>query len=167
MIFGGSLRDKIAGSGKAVEMSNAACMADDSTETALRRSSESWLRWLSAELGRRGDTPRSRLLGLWDALEDWFTSEEFATSPLAGGAAELRGQPHHPAHAVMAAHRRALRELLVELARAAGAADPVELAAQLQVLVEGAIAAAVIDRQAGVARTGRRLTRLVLATTAA
>jgi hypothetical protein len=43
----------------------------------------------------------------------------------------------------------------------------VGLAAQLQVLVEGAIAGAVVDRQPAVARTGRRLTRLVLATTAA
>jgi hypothetical protein len=148
-------------------MSYAACMADDNTETALRRSSESWLRWLSAELGRRGDTPRSRLLALWDALEDWFSSDEFATSPLAGGAAEPGGEPHHPAHAAIAAHHRALRELLAELAGAAGAPDPVELAAQLQVLVVGAIAGAVIDREPAVARTGRRLTRLVLATTAA
>jgi hypothetical protein len=148
-------------------MTNAACTAGDNTETALRRSSETWLRWLSGELGRRGDTPRSRLLGLWDVLEDWFASDGFATSLLAGGVAELRGDPDHPAHAVIAAHRAALRELLVELARSAGAADPVGLAAQLQVLVEGAIAGAVVDRQPAVARTGRRLTRLVLATTAA
>src|SRR6058998_2114399 len=125
-------------------MTNAACTAGDNNETALRRSSENWLRWLSAELGRRGDTPRSRLLGLWDALEDWFTSDEFATSLLASGAAELRSDPDHPAHAVIAAHRRALRELLVELAGAVGAPDPVGVAAQLQVLVEGAIAGAVI-----------------------
>jgi hypothetical protein len=148
-------------------MTNVACMADDNTETTLRQSSERWLRWLDAELVRRGGTPRSRLLGLWDALEDWFTSDEFSTSLLASGATELRGEPDHPVHGVIAAHRDALRELLVELAEAVGVPDPIGLAAQLQVLVEGAIAGAVIDRQPTVARTGRRLTRLVLARGAA
>lgn len=143
-------------------MTNAACMADDNTEIALRQSSEQWLRWLNAEVVRRGGTPRSRLLGMWDALESWFTSDEFATSLLASSATELRGEPDHPVHAVIAAHRDALRELLVELAETSGVPDPVGLASQLQVLVEGAIAGAVVDRQPTVARTGRRLTRLVL-----
>jgi hypothetical protein len=144
-------------------MTNAACMADDDFETAaLRQSSERWLIWLNAELVRRGDTPRSRLLGLWDALEDWFTTEEFTTSLLATGATELRGEPGHPAHAVIATHRRALFDLLVELATAAGVANPASLATQVQVLVEGAITGAVVDREPAVARTGRTLTRLVL-----
>lgn len=143
-------------------MTNAVCMTDDNAETGLRQSSERWLRWLNAELMRRGDTPRSRLLGLWDALEDWFTSDDFATSLLASGGAELRGEPDHPVHEVIAVHRNELRQLLVELAEAAGAANPVGLAAQLQVLVEGAIVGAVVDRQPVAARTGRWLTRLIL-----
>ena len=144
-------------------MTNAACMADDNTETALRQSSERWLRWLHAELVRRRGTPRSRLLGVWDALEDWFNSDHFSGSLLASGAAELRGEPRHPAHAVVAAHREALRQLLVDLAAGAGVPDPVGLAAQLQVLVEGAIVAALVDREPAVARTGRTLTSLILA----
>ncbi len=145
-------------------MTNAACMADDNLQTAaLRRSSDRWLRWMRAELARRGDTPRSRLLGLWDALEDWFTSDEFGTSLLASGGAELRGEPEHPVHAVIAAHRAALLELLEDLAAAAGAPDASRLAAQLQILVEGAIAGAVVDRHPTIARTGRSLTRMVLA----
>jgi hypothetical protein len=145
-------------------MTNAAWMAEEDLEVAaLRQSSERWLLWLHGELARRGDTPRSRLLGLWDALEDWFASEEFTTSLLATGAAELRGEPDHPAHAVIATHRRALFDLLFELATAAGVANPASLAAQVQVLVEGAITGAVVDREPAVARTGRTLTRLVLA----
>jgi hypothetical protein len=145
-------------------MTNAACMAEDDLEiAALRQSSERWLRWLNAELLRRGDTPRSRLLGLWDALEDWFASEEFATSLLATGAMQMRRGPSHPVNAVIGMHRRALLELLVELAEAAGVANPANLAAQVQVLVDGAITGAVVDRQPTVARTGRRLTSLVLA----
>ena len=148
-------------------MTNAACMADDNTQTALGQSSERWLHWLHAELVRRHGTPSSRLLGLWDALEDWFSSEDFATSLLASSATALRGEPHHPAHAVIAAHRRAVRQLLEDLAMAAGVRDPIGLAAQLEVLVEGAITGAVVDRQPIVARSGRALTRLILAKGAA
>jgi hypothetical protein len=145
-------------------MTNAACMAEDDFQVAaLRQSSERWFQWLNAELVRRGDTPRSRLLGLWDALEDWFATEEFATSLLASGAIELRSDPGHPAHAVIAMHRQALFDLLRDLADAAGVANPASLAAQVQVLVEGAVTGAVVDREPTVARTGRTLTRLVLA----
>jgi hypothetical protein len=42
-------------------------------------------------------------------------------------------------------------------------ANPASLAAQVQVLVEGAVTGAVVDREPTVARTGRTLTRLVLA----
>jgi hypothetical protein len=139
-------------------MINAACMAEGDFEVAaLRQSSERWFRWLNAELVRRGDTPRSRLLGLWDALEDWFTTEEFATALLASSAIELRSDPGHPAHAVIAAHRRAVRQLLEDLAKAAGAPDPASLAVQLQVLMDGAIEIAALDRQPAAARTSRLL----------
>jgi hypothetical protein len=144
-------------------MTNAACMTDDDFEVAaLRQSSERWLLWLNAELLRRGDTPRSRLLGLWDALEDWFTTEEFATSLLASGAMELRSDPDHPAHAVIAAHRQGLRQLLEDLAKAAWAYDTAILAAQLQVLVDGAIAAAAVDRDPAAARGARDLARAAM-----
>ena len=145
-------------------MTNAACMAEDDFQVAaLRQSSERWFRWLNAELVRRGDTPRSRLLGLWDALEDWFASGDFRGSFVLNAAAELRSEPGHPAHAVIAMHRQALFDLLRDLLDAAGVANPASLAAQVQVLVEGAVTGAVVDREPTVARTGRALTRLVLA----
>jgi hypothetical protein len=139
-------------------MTNAACMAEDDFQVAaLRQSSERWFRWLNAELVRRGDTPRSRLLGLWDALEDWFATEEFATSLLASGAIELRSEPDHPAQSRILQHRLALRQLLEDLAKASGAYDPAVLAAQLQILVDGAISAAAVDRDPTSAAGARTL----------
>ena len=118
-----------------------------------------WLHLLAEALDRRGDDPQARFDALWDALETWVAAEGFRGSFLANGAIELRSRPDHPARAVIAAHRRALRELLEDLAKAAGAADPAVLAAQLQVLIDGAIAAAAVDRDPAAARDARQLAR--------
>jgi AcrR family transcriptional regulator len=118
-----------------------------------------WLQLLADALDRRGDDPRSRFDGLWDTLEDWVAADGFRGSFIANGATELRSEPDHPAQAVIAAHRRALRQLLEDLAKAAGAYDSAVLAAQLQVLIDGAIAAAAIDRDPAAARGARELAR--------
>jgi hypothetical protein len=53
----------------------------------------------------------------------------------------------------------AVEHLLEDLAKLAGAADPADLAAQLQVLVDGAIAAAAVDRDPAATRGARELAR--------
>ena len=134
----------------------------DADAAALERSSERWLAWLHAELVRRGSTPGARLFALWDALEEWFAAEDFRGSFPVRAALQLRGEPGHPAHAVIAEHRRAVRALLEDLARAGGAGDPTRLAAQLHVVVEGAIVGAAIDRQPLVAHAARELAGLAV-----
>jgi hypothetical protein len=63
---------------------------------------------------------------------------------------------------VIAAHRQGLRQLLEDLAKAAWAYDTAILAAQLQVLVDGAIAAAAVDRDPAAARGARELARAAM-----
>jgi hypothetical protein len=48
---------------------------------------------------------------------------------------------------VIGAHQLAVRQLLGRLAKLAGADDPAALAAQLHIVLEGALAAAVVDRR--------------------
>jgi AcrR family transcriptional regulator len=116
-----------------------------------------WLHMLTDRLERHGDHAAARYAALWDALEAWFASGDFRGSFVLNAAAELRSEPGHPAHTVIAAHRRAVRQLLEDLAKAAGAPDPAGLAAQLQVLMDGAIEIAALDRQPAAARTSRLL----------
>ena len=123
----------------------------------LEQWSARWLHMLSDRLERHGDHAEARYAALWDALEAWFASADFRGSFILNAAAELRSEPGHPAHAVIAAHRRAVRQLLEDLAKAAGAPDPGGLAVQLQVLMDGAIEIAALDRQPAAARTSRSL----------
>jgi AcrR family transcriptional regulator len=136
---------------------------DELVAATLERWSEQWLDWLRAEAARGGDDPMARLEALWDALEKWFADEGFRGSYVANLANELRARPGHPAQATVASHRAALRELLADLAAAAGVASPADAAIALHTLIEGATAVAVIDRQPGAAASARAMAAAVLA----
>jgi hypothetical protein len=136
---------------------------EDAAAAGLERSSERWLAWLAAETARRQGPPGSALLVLWDVLEEWFASDEFAGSVLAAAVVAPPDGRGPAAHAVLVRHRRATHRLLEDLAREAGAGDPAALAGQLLVLVEGAMAGALIDRHPSAAGHGRELTRIAIA----
>jgi hypothetical protein len=135
---------------------------DDPAAAELERSSERWLGWLAGEMARRRQPPGSDLLVLWDVLEEWFASDDFAGSALAAAVAAPPDGRAPAANAVLVHHRRALRGLLEDLAGAAGAHDPAALAAQLLTLVEGAIVGALVDRHPRVARHARELTEIAV-----
>ncbi len=136
---------------------------DELVAATLEHWSTQWLHWLADRFDRCGDDAQARFAALWDALEEWFSSEDFHGSFVASAAGELRSEAEHPAHRVIAAHRLAVRQLLEDLAKAAGAYDAAVLAAQLQVLVDGAVSTALVDRRPGSARSARQLARAALA----
>ena len=134
---------------------------DELVTATLERWSGEWLGWLRDE-AEAGDDAGSRLEGLWDALEKWFADEGFRGSYVANVATELRAKPGHPAQATIAIHRAALRELLREIASSADVPSPTEAALQLHMLIDGATAAAVVDRQPGAAASARAMSTTVL-----
>jgi AcrR family transcriptional regulator len=129
----------------------------------LERWSREWLGWLREEAGPDGDDAGARLEGLWDALEKWFADEGFRGSYVANVASELRAKPGHPAQSTIATHRAALRQLLQDIATTAGVPSPPGAALQLHMLIDGATAAAVVDRQPGAAATAHAVAATVLA----
>jgi AcrR family transcriptional regulator len=135
---------------------------DELVTATLERWSREWLGWLRQAAGEDGDDAGARLERLWDALEKWFADEGFRGSYVANVATELRAKPSHPAQAVIATHRATLRELLQDIATTAGAPSPPEAALQLHMLIDGATAAAVVDRQPGAAASARAIATTVL-----
>jgi AcrR family transcriptional regulator len=140
---------------------------DQLVAAALEQWSGEWLRWLSDQVDRCGDDPETRLAGLWEALAAWFTREEYCGSFVANAASELRNRPDHPAQKVILEHRMALRQLLEDLAKAAGAYDPARAAGQLFILLEGAVAIALLDRRHDIGADVRRLAKVALIAEAA
>jgi AcrR family transcriptional regulator len=121
---------------------------DELVAATLELWSTRWLDSLEHRLDRYGDDPMARYAGLWDALAEWFAEKDFRGSYVANAASELRSEPGHRGHKVIAEHRQALRDFLGSLASNAGAEDPSKLAAQLLVLMDGAIALATVDTSA-------------------
>jgi MFS family permease len=134
--------------------------------SALARWSGNWLQWLTEQLDHHGNDPHAHLNHLFDALGDWFTSDRFHGSPIATAAITLCGDHGHPAHRVIRGHRLAVRQLLEDLAKAAGLKASSELAAQLQVLIDGAIAIATHQPSRAPAEQARRLTLAIITTAA-
>lgn len=123
----------------------------------LEQWSAEWLRWLRHWVDRPGTQSEARLSSLWDALDQWFATDGFRGSLIANAATGLGGYPDHPAQAVITEHRMALRRFLEDLARSAGAPEPSGLAAELQVLLDGAVAMAAVDHRPAVVAGVRAL----------
>ena len=116
---------------------------------------------LLAEVNRHRD-PRRRILALFDAQAQIFAQpgfrgcafvSAFAEAPLGGSIAQSAGE-----------FRGWVRNLLISLAQEAGAADPLELARQLNIIYDGAITAAWMDRDPSIASSSRAAAEALLDT---
>jgi AcrR family transcriptional regulator len=108
----------------------------------LARREELWTEgWLAAEVTRRTDDPRGRLLAIFDVFDEWFRSPGFEGCSFINVMLE-HPDATHPVHRAAADHLAHIREFLCELARAAGIADPEPFARQWHILMKGSIVAA-------------------------
>ena len=105
--------------------------------------------------------PAEQILGDFDRLEQSFGRPTFRGCPFVNAVAEL-GERRHPANAIAMAYkeqRRAwFRDLLVRL----DVDDPDGLATQLVLLVDGAIAGALVRGDPTVARAAREAAGVLL-----
>lgn len=108
----------------------------------LERREELWSReWLQRECERRGGTPATKLLAVFDALDDWFRRKDFEGCLFITTLLET----HDRTSLVGAASVRAMTDIrtFVEgLAEEAGVRDSDTLARQWQMLMMGSIVAA-------------------------
>lgn len=111
----------------------------DDLMLAVMRHQDQWLRdhfrSMVNELG--GSKPRSRLLALFDAVDQIVRLDEFRGCFFVNVAMEFP-LPHDPAHIAAAANKQAMHEIVVQLAREADADYPEKLAKELMLLMEGA-----------------------------
>jgi AcrR family transcriptional regulator len=109
----------------------------------------------------RYDTPRERLLGVFDALGELCAEPGFRGCAFYNASAESgRGSA---AEEVSDEVRAWTRSLFVELAREAGAAQPERLARQLVLLYDGAGVGARMDRDPAAAAAARDVAATLVA----
>jgi AcrR family transcriptional regulator len=114
---------------------------EDLILAVLRLRDEEFRNWLFRRMERSADTPRARLLAMFDALAEWFEVPEFSSCMFIKASSEYP-DPAHPIHIQSANHKRLLFAEITAIAAAAGAPAPDALARQLLLLKEGAIVTA-------------------------
>ncbi|MFC6296697.1 TetR family transcriptional regulator [Pseudomonas sp. CCM 7893] len=115
---------------------------DELVIAALQRRDERWMQWLRDEV-ERSETTGGRLLALFSALKAWFGSADFRGCAFINTSGET-GNPQDPVRLLAKAHKQKLLEYALELCRAHGTPDPEQQAAQLLILVDGAITVALV-----------------------
>ncbi len=113
---------------------------DELIVAALEVEGARYIAWLRTRADR-AEEPGERLLAIFDALEEWFENEGFNGCVFMKAACEY-GPVNDPVHVAAAAQKRAVFDYMLENAQAARLKDPRNLAQQLLLLHEGAIAVA-------------------------
>lgn len=127
---------------------------------ALRARDERWMQWFITA-SSRAQAPRARLLAMFDALREWFGTDDFRGCAFLNAAGEI-GDEASPILAVAREHKARLLEYVRTLTRAAALPDPDEAAAQLLVLIDGAIAVALVTRDPAIADSAGRAAAALL-----
>lgn len=121
----------------------------------LKQRDQRWMQWFIAATSQV-TAPKTRILACFDALEAWFATPDFNGCAFINAAGEC-GSTSPLIAAVAQEHKVNLERYLTELALAYGAAEPQKMAAELLLLIEGAITVAKVmgDKQAS--NTGKQL----------
>jgi AcrR family transcriptional regulator len=124
---------------------------------------------IAAYLGRRSVTmpasdksPIEQILGTFDSLERRFGARDFRGCPFVNAVAELGAEDHavrQIATSFKDGRRARFRDLLLRL----GATDADRLATQLQLLVDGAIAADLVHNDPSMAAAAKQAASVLLA----
>ena len=118
--------------------------------------------WLRDEMNKRADTPRGKVIALFDALADWFEEPGFQGCMFINATVEFAEQDN-PVHQAAAEHKRLFADHVCEQVAAAGVADPKEFTERLMILMEGAIVTAHTSGLGDSARRAREMAAAMLA----
>jgi AcrR family transcriptional regulator len=121
----------------------------DLVEAVLETEGVSWRAWFLKAIEAPA-TPRDKLDAIFPALKKWFGEDDYT------GCVFINAVGEHPKdetriRALTVQHKTFILKHITDLAGAAGAARPDALAHQLGLLMDGAIVAALVTRDPGVA----------------
>ncbi|WP_447981757.1 TetR/AcrR family transcriptional regulator [Achromobacter kerstersii] len=127
---------------------------------ALQARDERWMQWFIAAT-TQAETPHARLLSVFDALQEWFASDGFHGCAFLNAAGEI-GDAEHPIRKVSRLHKERLLSHVLSLVQAADLPEPEETARQWLVLIDGAIAVALVTGDLSITRSAQRAAEALL-----
>ncbi len=118
----------------------------------LETEGKQWREWFIETIESGGGSAQTKLTRIFPALKHWFREERFYGCPFINAVGE-HDKDQKQFRAIAMKHKKVVLAYIEKLAGEMGAADPEVLAHQLGLLIDGAIVAAMVSRDPGVADT--------------
>jgi AcrR family transcriptional regulator len=118
----------------------------------LETEGKQWREWFVAAIEAGGGSAQIKLTRIFPALKDWFRQERFYGCPFINAVGE-HDKDQKQLRAIAMRHKKVVLAYIEKLAGEMGASEPEVLAHQLGLLMDGAIVAAMVSRDPGVADT--------------
>jgi AcrR family transcriptional regulator len=130
-------------------------------EAVLEREGRLWRDWFLAGLDDGSAAPIDRLRRIFPLLGEWFEQERFYGCPFINAIGES-DKSDDRLRTIAIAHKTAVLKRIEELAGDAGVREPMKLAHQIGLLIDGAIVVAMITRDPASARMAADMTEQLL-----
>lgn len=131
-------------------------------EAVLEREGSTWRDWFSSEVDALPGSASDKLVHLFDVLKKWFAEENFYGCPFINAVGE-HDKEDDRIRLLTLKHKKIVLDKITELARDARPNDPDGLTHELNLLIDGAIVAALITRDPNVADHGRNAAARLMA----
>ena len=118
----------------------------------LESEGRQWREWFIGAIEAGGGDAQTKLARIVPALKSWFGEERFYGCPFINAVAE-HDKDAKQFRAIALKHKKVVLAHIEKLAGEMGAVEPESLAHQLALLIDGAIVAAMVSRDPGVADT--------------
>jgi AcrR family transcriptional regulator len=118
----------------------------------LETEGKQWREWFIGAVEAGGGSAQTKLARIFPSLKDWFGQERFYGCPFINAVGE-HDKDQKQLRAIAMRHKKVVLAYIAKLAGEMGAAEPEVLAHQLALLMDGAIVAAMVTRDPGVADT--------------
>src|SRR5258707_10464130 len=118
----------------------------------LESEGKQWREWFIGAIEAGGGDAQVKLARIFPALKSWFGEERFYGCPFINAVAE-HDKDQKQFRNIALKHKKVVLAHIERLACEMGAADPEVLAHQLALLIDGAIVAAMVSQNPGVADT--------------
>jgi AcrR family transcriptional regulator len=130
-------------------------------EEVLNTEGIAWRGWFVAAIQSSGPSARAKLSAIFPVLAQWFADEHFYGCPFINAVGE-HGKADDRLRSLALNHKSEVLAYIRSLSAEAGAADPDRLTHEIGLLIDGAIVAAMVTREAAVAEVaGSALSRLL------
>ncbi|WP_319531293.1 TetR/AcrR family transcriptional regulator [uncultured Cohaesibacter sp.] len=130
-------------------------------EAVLEHEGSVWREWFSNEVDAFEGEPRDKMLHIFDVLKKWFAEESFFGCPFINAVGEHDKDDDRLRNLTMK-HKKIVLDKIHSVAREVRPDDAEELTHQIGLLIDGAIVAALVTRDPGVADHARNAVKSMI-----